>query len=72
MTVNARQRFLEVATYGDPDKTPLAIGDVRPLTRRRWIKEGLPENVSVLDYLKARKCTLKSVSATTYPQQGRE
>ena len=72
MIVNARQRFLEVATYGDPDKTPLAIGDVRPLTRRRWIKEGLPENVSVLDYLKARKCTLQSVSATTYPQQGRE
>jgi len=72
MTVNARQRFLEVATFSNPDKIPLAIGDVRPLTRRRWIKQGLPENESVLDYLEVRRCTLQSVSITTYPQQGRE
>jgi len=70
--MNARQRFLEVATYGDPDKIPLAIGDVRTLTRRRWVKEGLPENESVLDYLEVRECTLQSVGLTTYPQQGRE
>jgi len=28
--ITARQRFLEVATFGSPDKIPLAIGDVRP------------------------------------------
>jgi len=70
--VNARQRFLEVATFGNPDKIPLAIGDVRPLTRRRWIMEGLPTKENILDYLKVRRCTLQSISLTTYPQQGRE
>ena len=70
--MNARQRFHEVATFGNPDKTPLAIGDVRPLTRKSWVRQGLPEDVSVLDYLKVRRCTLQSVSLATYPQQGRE
>ncbi|RJS88989.1 hypothetical protein CW705_08080 [Candidatus Bathyarchaeota archaeon] len=70
--MNARERFLEVATFGNPDKIPLAIGDVRPLTKKRWIREGLPEGESVLDYLKARECTLQSIGLTTYPQQGRE
>jgi len=70
--VNARERFLEVATFGNPDKIPLAIGDVRPLTKRRWIREGLPEDGNVLDYLKARECTLQSLVLTTYPQEGRE
>ena len=28
MEMNPRQRFLEVATFGDPDKVPLALGDV--------------------------------------------
>jgi len=72
MEMNPRQRFLEVATFGDPDKIPLAIGDVRPLTRRSWIRQGLPENESVLDYLGIRKCALQSAGLTTYPQQGRE
>jgi uroporphyrinogen decarboxylase len=70
--MDAKRRFLEVATFGDPDRTPLAIGEVRPLTRRRWVGEGLPENMSILDYLDARRCTLQSVSLTAYPQQGRE
>jgi len=72
MEMNPRQRFLEVATFGDPDKVPLALGDVRPLTKRSWIKQGLPENQNVLDYLKIRRCTLQSISLSTYPQQGRE
>jgi len=70
--MNARQRFLEVACFGDPDRIPLAIGDIRPLTRRRWIKEGLPENRDVLEYLKVRECTLQSVNITKYPPQGLE
>jgi len=72
MKINPRQRFLEVAMFGNPDRIPLAISDVRPLTKRSWIKQGLPENQNVLDYFGIKECTLQSVSLTTYPQQGRE
>jgi len=70
MFMNAKERFLEVALFGNPDRTPLALGDVRPATRRRWLKQGLPENRSVPEYLNFEMCSLRSVNITSYPNEG--
>ncbi|MCW4021381.1 MAG: hypothetical protein NWF14_09180 [Candidatus Bathyarchaeota archaeon] len=72
MNMNARERFLEVALFGKPDKIPLSVGDVRPLTKRSWIKQGLPKNRRVPEYLGFRMCTKGTVNITAYPQEGRE
>jgi len=68
--MNARERFLAVALFGKPDKVPLAIGDVRPATKRSWIKQGLPEDQSVPKYLSFEMCTLRSINITSYPSEG--
>ena len=70
--MDARERFLEVALFGRPDRIPLAIGDVRPLTRRSWTNQGLPRNQSVPEHLTFEMCGLRSVNITAYPQEGRE
>ena len=70
--MDARERFLEVSSFGKADRIPLAIGDVRPLTRRSWIKQGLPRKQSVPEYLAFQICCLGSVNITAYPQEGRE
>jgi len=70
--MNSRERFLEVALFGNPDRIPLGVGDVRPATRRRWIKEGLPENVRLVEYLGLKEYTLRSVNVTSYPSEGFE
>ena len=68
--MNARERFLEVASFGAPDKVPLAVGDVRPATRRAWVKQGLPPDASVPEYLGIRECSLKSVNIVSLPSEG--
>jgi len=70
--MNARERFLETALFGKPDKVPLAIGGVRPATRRSWIRQGLPKNQHVSEYLNFKACTLRSVNITSYPWEGFE
>jgi len=70
--MNARERFLEAALFGNPDMIPLALGDIRPATRRCWIKQGLPENQSVLEYLGFEGCTVGSVNVTSFPMEGFE
>ncbi|RLI36811.1 hypothetical protein DRO55_02745 [Candidatus Bathyarchaeota archaeon] len=70
--MNQRERFLEVALFGNPDKIPLNVGDVRPATKRSWVKQGLPEGVNVIDYLKIRECTLGTRGITSYPSEGFE
>jgi len=68
--MNARERFLEVARFGNPDKVPLNVGGARPATLRRWRREGLPEGVSPQEYLGLVKCNLRSVNITSYPSEG--
>jgi len=68
--MDARERFLEVASFGKPDKIPLALGDIRPATRRRWIREGMPETASVSQYLNFDMCSLRSVNIASYPSEG--
>ncbi len=68
--MNARERFLEVCSFGNPDRIPLAVGGVRPATRRRWISEGLPEDVDVQDYLGYRHCSIGDVCITSSPGEG--
>ncbi len=70
--MNARERFLEVALFGNPDKIPLDLWDVRPATRRSWIRQGLPENQGVAEYLNFSACSLRSVNITSYPSEGFE
>jgi len=72
MVMNARERFFECAFFGNPSKIPLAIGDIRPVTIKSWVSQGLPENKSVPEYLSFEMCSLKSVNITSYPQEGRE
>jgi len=70
--MNARERFLEVALFGDPDRIPLGIADIRPATRRSWIRQGLPENQNVIEYLSLKTCSIGSVNITSYPSEGFE
>jgi len=70
--VNARERFLEVALFGNPDKIPLGIGEVRPATRKEWIRQGLPEDRTVSKYLDFEMCTLQSRGITSHPAEGFE
>jgi len=67
-----RERFLEVAEFGDPDRTPMAVGGVRPLTMRAWLEQGFPQGASVPEYLSFEECTLHSRSICTYPGEGFE
>jgi uroporphyrinogen decarboxylase len=68
--LNRRERFLNVALFGKPDRIPLGVGGVRPLTRKAWMKQGLPEDQDVVDYLGFRDCTIGSRSFVTYPSEG--
>ena len=68
--MNARERFLEVALFGNPDKIPLDIWNVRPATRKAWVKQGLPENADIPEYLGVKECSLRSVNITSYPSEG--
>ncbi|MCS7120134.1 MAG: uroporphyrinogen decarboxylase family protein [Nitrososphaerota archaeon] len=68
--MNERERFFEVALFGNPDKIPLAIGDARPATKNRWVREGLPENANVIEYLGLKDCILKSVEICSFPSEG--
>ncbi len=70
--MNARERFLEVALFGTPDKTPLDVGDVRPATRKAWVTQGLPDNQTAPEYLSIKNCGLGSVGITSYPSEGFE
>jgi len=73
MILNARERFLEVALFGEPDKIPIAgLGDIRPATRKAWLSQGLPSDVDVLDYLKVIECALGSKDIASYPWEGFE
>ncbi len=70
--VNPRERFLQVALFGKPDRIPLSIGGVRPLTRQAWIKQGLPPDRDVVDYLGFGECTIGSRGIASYPSEGFE
>jgi hypothetical protein len=65
-----KERFIETALFGKPDRVPLAVGDVRPLTLERWRKEGLPPGRTVMDYFHLDVCGLKARGFTSYPSQG--
>lgn len=41
--MNERQRFIEAATFGSPDKLPLEPGRPRESTLKNWHQQGLPE-----------------------------
>ncbi len=68
--MNRRERFLEVALFGKPDRVPLNVGGVRPLTRKAWLEQGLPEDVDVVDHLGFRECTIGGRGFVTYPSEG--
>lgn len=71
--MNARERFLEVALFGKPDKIPLAIGGVRPATKRSWVRQGFPQEVDrgrVPEYLGFREYTLNQAGITSNPWEG--
>jgi len=70
--VNARERFLEVALFGNPDKIPIALGDIRPATRKAWISQGLQEKANVLEFLNCKACCIGSLNITSYPSEGFE
>ena len=70
--MNARERFLETALFGNPDKIPLRLNEVRPATRMRWIREGMPANLSTAEYFGFKECTLQSVNITYFPGEGFE
>ncbi|MBS7610103.1 hypothetical protein KEJ19_06015, partial [Candidatus Bathyarchaeota archaeon] len=68
--MSPKERFLETALFGKPDRVPLAVGDIRPLTLERWRREGLPKEKSVVEYFRLDLCGLKARGFTSYPSQG--
>jgi uroporphyrinogen decarboxylase len=70
--MNSRERFLETALFGNPDKIPLDIWDVRPATRKSWIQQGLPVDKSVPDFLNFGHCALQTRGITSGPGEGFE
>ncbi len=68
--LNSRERFLETALFGNPDKIPLGIGGVRPATRRSWIKQGLPPDKSVPEYLNFKDCATRLRGLASGPAEG--
>lgn len=43
--MNARERFIETLTFGNPDKIPFMPGYGRESTLKRWHEEGLPAQI---------------------------
>ena len=70
--MNPRERFLQVASFGNPDKIPLAVGGPRPLTRTAWIKQGMPPDADLSEYLGYAGCTISSRSIASFPGEGFE
>ncbi|MGB9759861.1 MAG: uroporphyrinogen decarboxylase family protein [Thermoproteota archaeon] len=68
--MNARERFLETALFGNPDKVPLNLGDVRPATLKRWINEGFPEKTSVSKFFSFDVCGVGFREVASSPSEG--
>lgn len=68
--MNARERFLETALFGNPDKVPLNLGDVRPATLNRWRKEGLPKQISVSKFFQFDICGIGFKEIISSPSEG--
>ncbi|MGB9806605.1 MAG: uroporphyrinogen decarboxylase family protein [Thermoproteota archaeon] len=68
--MNARERFLETALFGNPDKVPLNLGDVRPATLKRWINEGFPEKTSVSKFFGFDVCGVGFREVASSPSEG--
>ena len=43
--MDARQRYIETLTFGNPDRVPFSPGGGRESTIRRWHREGLPQHI---------------------------
>ncbi|MBS7606290.1 MAG: uroporphyrinogen decarboxylase family protein [Candidatus Bathyarchaeia archaeon] len=68
--LSVRERFFEVAFFGNPDKIPLSLWEIRPATLKRWWKEGLPYGVSASEYFRFDIYGLKSINIVSYPSEG--
>ena len=47
--MNARERFLAILSFGEPDRIPLTPGAGRQSTRSAWHNQGLPKGVAPAD-----------------------
>jgi len=60
----------EVCGYALPLIQPLLtfldVEEVRPATRKAWVKQGLPED------LDAKNCSIRLVNITSFPSEGFE
>lgn len=71
--VTIRERFLQVALFKKTDKIPLwYVGSARPATLRSWIKQGLPKDADLAEYLGVKGCEVEAVNIVSYPQEGFE
>ncbi len=68
--LSARERFFEVVFFGNPDKVPLSLWEIRPATLKRWWSEGLPYGLSASEYFRFDVYGLKSVNMVSYPSEG--
>jgi uroporphyrinogen decarboxylase len=68
--LNLRNRFLEVARFGNPDKVPLSLWGIRPATLRRWWKEGLPPGMDAATYFRFDIYGMKTFNIASWPSEG--
>lgn len=68
--MNAKERFVETALFGRPDRVPLAVGDVRPATLERWRKEGLPADKTAAEFFRLDLCGINARGIASYPSAG--
>jgi len=63
-----RDLFLSIMHYGEFDHMPVVHWACWPETRERWLKEGLPEEISEHDYFKAwPTCASLPINVGLYP-----
>jgi len=62
--MNTRQRILAALSGWEMDRIPITELGIWPETHARWIKEGMPENVSVEEYFGLDKIAILPLEAS--------
>jgi uroporphyrinogen decarboxylase len=68
--LSPKERFFEVAFFGNPDKIPLSLWEIRPATLKRWWREGLPQGLTASKFFRFDVFGLNSVNVVSHPSEG--
>ncbi len=64
--MNMRERFHRVMHYQPVDYVPMMIPGILDDTRRRWLREGLPENADINAMFGIPRCAFRNISGNVH------